>query len=370
MTEKSVSQIKNYSLDYNRYQKECLKYLEFDKKENHDEFLKCLTKIMDICFSFDKAHIRERIGNIIKEVLDTVNQKTDKSSIYHWVQDLINFPKKLNYFEEELDIINKSIRDYILEMKTKYKGKNIGKFYDELMKYLGLQNFIDMSMKNYLLNECGCDEIYFDKKGDKYFCYAPENSERGGKKYEVPVDCIAYGLEVTERYGDDEDWLANDGRKEEWAVGYYGFGIGMNEIQIKEIIKTIVHDKIRPCSKQFFVDINNNLETKGDAIYITPDLEEASDKAFIIPLANNDYNLIIMVRVNPKSIIKESETESNKKYWIIEDSSQIRPYRILLKNKEKKIKINNNNKNNKDDNLYNFNDFYDYYDFNDDDEFF
>ena len=78
MTEKSVSQIKNYSLDYNRYQKECLKYLEFDNKENHDEFLKCLTKIMDICFSFDKAHIRERIGNIIKEVLDSFFFKFDE----------------------------------------------------------------------------------------------------------------------------------------------------------------------------------------------------------------------------------------------------------------------------------------------------
>ena len=191
------------------------------------------------------------------------------------------------------------------------------------------------------------------------------NSERGGKKYVVPVDCIAFGLEVTERYGDDEDWLANDGRKEEWSVGYYGFGLGMNEIQIKEIIKTIIHDKIRPCSKQFFVDIKNNIETKGDVVYITPDIEEAYDKAFIIPLANNDYRLIIMVRVNPKSIIRESETESNKKYWIIEDSSQIRPYRILLKNNEKKIKIDNNNKNNKDDNL---DDFYDPIDFIDDDE--
>ena len=217
------------------------------------------------------------------------------------------------------------------------------------MKYLEVQNFIDMSMKNYLLNECGCDEIYFDKKGDKYFCYAPENSERGGKKYEVPIDCIAFGLEVSERYGDDEDWLANDGRKEEWAVGYYGFGLGMNEIQIKEIIKTIIHDNIRPCSKQFFADIKNNIEAKGDVVYITPDLEEAADKAFIIPLADNKYRLIIMVRVDPNSIIRESETENYKKYWIVEDSSKIRPYRILLKNNEKKVKIDINNNNKKKD---------------------
>ena len=220
MTEESVLKIKNYALDYNRYQKECLEYLEFETKENHDEFLKCLTKIMNISLSFDKPHIRERIDNIIKEVLDAVNQKSKESSIYHWVQDLINFPNNLNCLEEELDIINKSIRDHILEMKTKYKGKNIGNFYDKLMKYLEVQNFIDMSMKNYLLNECGCDEIYFDKKGDKYFCYAPENSERGGKKYVVPLDCIAFGLEVTERYGDDEDcWQMMEEKKNgQWDI--------------------------------------------------------------------------------------------------------------------------------------------------------
>ena len=363
MTEKSFLKIKNYTLDYNRYQEECLIYLQNEEKENHDEFLKCLTKILNVSLSFDKPHIRERVGNIIKEVLDTVNQKSKESSIHHWVQDLINIPNSLNCLEEELDIINKSIRDHILEMKTNYKGKNIGNFYDELMKYFEVKNFIDISMKNYLLKECGCDEMYFDRKGDKYFCYAPEKSERGGKKYEVPIDCIAFGLEVTERYGDDEDWLSNDGRKEEWAVGYYGFGLGMNEIQIKEIIKTIIHDNIRPCSKQFFADIKNNIETKGDVVYITPDLEEASDHAFIIPLADNKYRLIIMVRVNPNSIIGESETESNKKYWIVEDSNQIRPYRILLKNNEKKIKIDNNNKKK--------NDYYDDYidDFEDDDDF-
>ena len=83
---------------------------------------------MNISLSFDKPHIRERIDNIIKEVLTAVNQKSKESSIYHWVQDLINFPNNLNCLEEELDIINKSIRDHILEMKTNYKRKNIGNF--------------------------------------------------------------------------------------------------------------------------------------------------------------------------------------------------------------------------------------------------
>ncbi len=357
----------NKDLKYKCYQEICLIYLQSEEKENHDKFLSYFQKIVNISLSFDITQKKMRIDNIIKVVLDIINQKSEESSIYHWVQDLINFPNSLDCLEEEFNIINKSIRDHMQEMKTKYKGKNIGNFYDELMKYFELKNVLDISMKNYLTKECGCDEMYFDKKGDKYFCYAPENSERGGKKYEAPLDCISFGLEVTERYGDDEDWLANDGRKEEWAVGYYGFGFGMNEIQIKEIIKTIIHDNIRPCSKQFFADIKNNIESKCDVVYITPDLEEASNKAFIIPLADNKYRLIIMVRVNPKSIIRESETENNKKYWIIEDSSQIRPYRILLKNNEKKIKIDNNNSNfNKKDDF--FEDDFDDDDFDDDDD--
>jgi len=346
--ESYIELISNYDiskdLKYKCYQEICLIYLQSEeKKENHDKFLTYLKRIMDFSLSFDESEIKMRIDNIMKVVFDKINQKSEELSIHHWVQDLINFP---NCFDKELDMINRSIRDHIQEVKNEYKGKNIGNFYDDLMKYLEEKTFIDNTMKNYFLTECGCDEMYLDRKGDKYFCYAPENSERGGKKYEAPKDCIAYGLEVTERYGDDEDWLANDGRKEEWAVGYYGFGLGMNDIQIKEIIKTIIHDNIRPCSKQFFVDIKNNIETKGDVVYITPDLKEASEKAFKIHLLNKDYRLIIMVRVNPSSIIGESETENNKKYWIVEDSSQIRPYRILLKNNENKVIINDivNNK--------------------------
>ena len=347
--------INNYEMSkditYKCYQEICLIYLQSEEKENHDKFLRYFKKIMDISLSFDNIQKAMRIDYIINLVLDVIIQKTEESSIYHWIQDLINFP---NSFDKELDMINKSIREHIKEMETKYKEKKIGNFYYQLMKYFEEKNVIDISIKNYLLKECGCDEMYFDRKGDKYFCYAPENSERGGKKYEVPVDCIAYGLEVTERYGDDEDWLANDGRKEEWAVGYYGFGDGMNEIQIKEIIKTIIHDNIRPCSKQFFVDIKNNIETKGDVVYITPDLEEASNNAFIIPLGDSKYRLIIMVRVNPSSIISELESESNKKYWIIKNFNHIRPYRILLKNNEKKINIDNNNSNDDFDEFYNF----------------
>ena len=345
--------INNYEMNkdvkYKCCQEICLIYLQSEGKENHNLFLRYFKKIIDISLSYDTSQKKMRIDNIIKVVLDVINQKSEESLIHQWIKDLINVPNSINCLEEEFGIINKSIRENIQEIKTKYKGKNIGNFYDELMKYLEVKNVMNISMKNYLLKECGCDEMYFDRKGDKYFCYAPENSERGGKKYEVPIDCIAFGLEVSERYGDDEDWLANDGRKEEWAVGYYGFGLGMNEIQIKEIIKTIIHDNIRPCSKQFFADIKNNIETKGDVVYITPDLEEAADKAFIIPLADNKYRLIIMVRVDPNSIIRESETENYKKYWIVEDSSKIRPYRILLKNNEKKVKIDINNNNKKKD---------------------
>ena len=228
----------NNNLKYNCYQEICLIYLKSEEKkrkkdkENHIQFLKYFREIINISFSFDTFQIESKINNIIQLVFNVINQKSEESSIYQWVEDLIKFLKS---FDKGLGIIDKSIGDCIQEMKKQCSRKNIIDFYSELIEYFKIKSIIDFSLYNYLINECGCDEMYFDRKGDKYFCYAPENSERGGKKYEVPANCIALGLEVTERYGDDDNWLANDGRKEEWAVGYYGFGLGMNEIQIKDI---------------------------------------------------------------------------------------------------------------------------------------
>ena len=156
-------------------------------------------------------------------------------------------------------------------------------------------------------------------------------SKRGGEKYNVPVGWTAFGIEVLKRYG-DTDWISSDGRTEEWAVAYHGFGVRMDGGQIKNIIKTIIHDNLKPGSGQAFAQSRDcrhpgNLCNIG--VYTTPNLAVATQYAGTIPLGGKNYKLIIMSRVNP-NYIREPETQ--KGFWILDGKpNQLRPYRLLIR---------------------------------------
>ena len=106
----------------------------------------------------------------------------------------------------------------------------------------------------------------------------------------------------------------------------------MNGNQIKQIIKTIVHDNLKPGAGQAFQgarDSRHPGKLCNTGVYITPNLNVATQYAGVIPLGGKNYRLVIMVRVNP-SFIREPETQ--KGYWIVDGKSdQLRPYRLLIK---------------------------------------
>ena len=56
----------------------------------------------------------------------------------------------------------------------------------------------------YLIDECRCDPKYLDSRGNTFFYYQPLNSLRGGEQYKIPVGWIGFGLEVLNRYGNDD----------------------------------------------------------------------------------------------------------------------------------------------------------------------
>ena len=141
----------------------------------------------------------------------------------------------------------------------------------------------------------------------------------------------AFGIEVLNRYGND-DWLANDGREGEWVVAYHGFGRYMSGDNLKNLIKIIIHDNLRPGSGQACChskDKRHPGKICGNGVYITPNIEIALGYAGFVTLGDKTYNIVIMVRANPK-FIREPEGELN--YWIIDGKAdQLRPYRLLIK---------------------------------------
>ena len=151
---------------------------------------------------------------------------------------------------------------------------------------------------------------------------------------------IGFGLEVLNRYGND-DWLGDNGREGEWAVAYHGFGKSYSVNQLKALIKTIVYDNLRPGEGQACSDDNDLRhpgQKCGNGVYITPIIDIDHNHSGILHLGNKVYNIVIKVRVNTKYI---REPVYPNHYWIVDDNSnQLRPYRLLIKENRDYI-INN-----------------------------
>ena len=109
----------------------------------------------------------------------------------------------------------------------------------------------------------------------------------------------------------------------------------MSGAELKSLIKTIVHDNLRPGSGQaceYNKDKRHPGKKCGVGVYITPNIDVALNYSGFLPLGNKIYNIVIMVRVNPKYI---REAEGSEEYWIVDGKTeQLRPYRLLIKEKE------------------------------------
>ena len=336
----SLDESKEKIWSYKCYQEICLIYLQF---EDHYMFPMYYKELMRTARTLDDKKLRPYIENTVTLFLEEIRTHFQES-ISHWLEDLtydfhlLEKDKVMNTFESQINlkilILSKGGNiNNNLEKNYDEGEKNVSNFdFNNIIQYLNDKEKLEGLTNDYLIKECGCNPIYLDKKGNNFFYYQPDDSKRGGEYYEVPVGWIAFGLEVNNRYGNDNDWLSNDGRFGEWAVAYHGFGCRMNGNQIKQIIKTIVHDNLKPGAGQAFQgarDSRHPGKLCNTGVYITPNLNVATQYAGVIPLGGKNYRLVIMVRVNP-SFIREPETQ--KGYWIVDGKSdQLRPYRLLIK---------------------------------------
>lgn len=321
---------------YKCYQEICLIYLQF---EDHMMFPLYYQKLMDTAKTIDFKYLRPYVETTITLFLNEIFSHA-KKSISHWLEDL---SEKFNRFEKDKTI---NMFEAVINLKIIVLSKG-GKHFDNykvltddnkkieidenLIDFLRDREELERLAHEYFIKECGCDDKYLDPKGNIIFYYNPEENYRGGEKYNVPVGWMGFGIEVTTRYH-DADWLANDGRQGEWAVAYHGFGCRMQSNQIKSIIKTIIHDNLKPGSGQACAandDIRHKGQKCGTGVYVTPDINIAFDYAGLITLGKKSYKLVIMVRVNP-SYIRTPSTQ--KDYWIVDgETNQLRPYRLLIK---------------------------------------
>ena len=335
----SLDESKEKIWSYKCYQEICLIYLQF---EDHLMFPLYYKQLMKAARTFDEKKLRPYIEQTITVFMNEIKSHC-KESINHWLEDLtIDFnrleqDKVINMFEANINLkfllLSKNIKEkkYNNNDEEEEENNNNSNIDINIIDYLNDKEKLENLTNDYLIKECGCNPEYLDKKGNTFFYYQPEDCKRGGEQYKVPIGWTAFGIEVTKRYG-DTDWIANDGRDGEWAVAYHGFGCRMAGHQIKGIIKTIVHDNLKPGSGQAFSYANDRRHPGkkcNHGVYITPDFNIATNYAGCIPLGGKNYRLVIMVRVNP-SFIREPETQ--KDFWIVDgNANQLRPYRLLIK---------------------------------------
>lgn len=148
-------------------------------------------------------------------------------------------------------------------------------------------------------------------KGDnadkgKHFGYGKwgENEKRANETYYPPHGWYGYGLTVFDRYDSNNDWLGYEGGKE-WTIAYAGAFEYENA-------------DIRALKMQY--------GQGGLVCSPHPDfLDKASGLVFS---GNTEWKIGFMLRVKP-NVMKKS---NDGKLWVVNgNSSEVRPYRILIK---------------------------------------
>ena len=214
-------------------------------------------------------------------------------------------------------------QNYTNESKNKLKNDN--------------DNFPELfsELEKGLMLECKLDQDLFYSKANKINW--GNGGKRGGFEYNPPHGWIGIGLKVLGKYDNgNDDWLGNDGNKNEWAVAY--------RIVSGEYIKNILSDGFLVGMMNFFQDYDDIYHPgkkvgRGVEFFHNPkqidELFSFMKSRYEININEKKYISALMIRVKPDKIRCPNGGEEVKESWILNSSDdEIRPYRILLKERK------------------------------------
>ena len=272
------------------------------------EFLTEVNKLSDKQFNYTSEYKIQNsdLKDILRNCLyETPNGKgkISKDSF------IANFD---DYFEEEKYSPNDKNQN-----KKSIKNKKISKSNDILLlKYYQidpiLKNF--QEFKDYLKIECKFSVKDFDSRGNFIIPNLSNNNYRGTEKYYPPYGYNGIGLQVSEKYEKDGNWLLNKTETSKWANAYLSLFQENNSDKSSTDIKEKIYDL---CFK--------NVKNVKD-IYLNYKIENAEKEAALIEVNGKKYKILLMARVKIDEISKPKE----KDVWVL-DKEFIRIYRILFK---------------------------------------
>ena len=160
-----------------------------------------------------------------------------------------------------------------------------------------------------------------------------QGENRGGRPYKPPNGWIGYGLNVLNKYdNENNDWLACNGRQGEWCIAYHGACGGQSSDNVKKGIKSILETNLKAGSRQAYQnsdDANHPGQKVGRGVYCSPEPSVIEGYAGTMNINGHNYRAAFMLRVKPDRI-RYSSSQPN--YWVLNgDFSELRPYRLLIK---------------------------------------
>jgi hypothetical protein len=187
-----------------------------------------------------------------------------------------------------------------------------------------------------------------DHKGNKEFKWS-EGKKRGGFDYFPPPEgWIGFGLNVINKYdGGNNDWLGKDGNKNEWPVAYHGIGVEEgSSFTLEKVINLIINGGLKAGQGQKYAECDDDRhpgQKVGKGVYCSPNPLVMEEYARVgetsTDVNGRKFIMGFMIRVKPDKI---RCPDSRKDFWVLNnDTSEMRLYRILIKDKYKYYKVEN-----------------------------
>jgi len=299
-------------------------------------------KKYDFHFDLGEERNNELLNN--KEEQEKFNNKLKKKlSLEYNIPEnkiIITNPQKGSY---SIQVIfeTDSFNDKKVDINT-FKGKCSEEEFKELKSLKEIHTSL-------IMEGCKLNLNMLDSRGNRESGWGV-NEKRGGFDYYPPIGWKGFGLRVVGKYDNgNDDWLAYNGNKNEWAIAYHGIGIGGGCKTVEEATHNIYTGGFKPGSGQLHrnekninerykaSDINNDhSKIVGEGVYCSPKPEKIDIYAQRSSIAINGkhYKMGFMMRVKPDKI---RISNANKYYWVLDGTTdEMRPYRIMLKEYQNK----------------------------------
>ena len=248
-----------------------------------------------------------------------------------------NLSKEYNIPEEEIIIANPQKGSYMIQvifMSDEFNNLNENEFIKRYNKYEKLPNLKEVH-STLLMDGCKLNKSMLDPKGNRISGWG-KGEYSGGFLYEPPEGWMGFGLNVIGKYDNgNDDWLAHDGNKNEWAIAYHGVH-GVRANPLEQAVGNIYKGGFKVGKNQYYEESINRFKPGtlvGRGIYCSPSprvlKQYAGDSISETQIKGKNYIMGFMMRVKPDKIRSPKEKEE---YWVLNPTTdEIRPYRILVK---------------------------------------